>query len=191
MTFHDFQFVRRSLVEFVRPNLLGTPKEFQTLFVQPIQEGQCADHSSNEFSLMKGRVFVLRSLTKGVIQRRSDTVLRSTLLSIEDHVLMVHLSERQRDLYEYGMTERVKKNRFFAFSVGSKIWNHPDLVYNSVKSNQTEADLEIDDVKEDDLDNEEYFSTPKKKANLFVPSDWNSVLEGITVIVEIGFVFLN
>ena len=56
------------MVSFVKPNLLGTQKEFSNRFVNPIKNGQCRDSSVEDVRLMKYRSHVLNKLLKGCVQ---------------------------------------------------------------------------------------------------------------------------
>uniref|UniRef100_A0A915L7D5 Helicase ATP-binding domain-containing protein n=1 Tax=Romanomermis culicivorax TaxID=13658 RepID=A0A915L7D5_ROMCU len=57
------------MVNFVRPNYLGTKHEFSNMFERPIKNGQCADSTPNDARLMRYRVHVLTNLLKGFVQR--------------------------------------------------------------------------------------------------------------------------
>ena len=56
------------MVDFVKPNLLGTKKEFMNRFVNPILNGQCADSSANDVKLMKKRAHILHETLAGCVQ---------------------------------------------------------------------------------------------------------------------------
>jgi len=58
------------MVDFVRPNFLGTKQEFSNMFERPILNGQCADSNEGDIKLMRFRSHVLHSLLKGFVQRR-------------------------------------------------------------------------------------------------------------------------
>lgn len=53
------------MVNFVKPNLLGSLKEFQNRFVNPIKNGQCKDSSERDVKIMKRRAHVLHSKLDG------------------------------------------------------------------------------------------------------------------------------
>lgn len=57
------------MVDFVRPNYLGTKAEFTNMFERPIQNGQCIDSTPQDKKLMRFRAHVLHSLLKGFVQR--------------------------------------------------------------------------------------------------------------------------
>lgn len=63
------------MVNFVKPNYLGTPKEFNNRFVNPINNGQCTDSSSADVTLMKRRSHVLHRMLEGFVQVRYFQVL--------------------------------------------------------------------------------------------------------------------
>uniref|UniRef100_T1JR14 Uncharacterized protein n=1 Tax=Tetranychus urticae TaxID=32264 RepID=T1JR14_TETUR len=47
------------MAQFVKPNLLGTKKEFTNRFVNPISNGQHIDSTPDDVDLMKKRAYVL------------------------------------------------------------------------------------------------------------------------------------
>lgn len=59
------------MVQFVKPQLLGTRKEFSNRFVNPISNGQCADSSPYDVKLMKKRAHILHNLLSGSVQVRN------------------------------------------------------------------------------------------------------------------------
>uniref|UniRef100_H2YW63 Helicase C-terminal domain-containing protein n=1 Tax=Ciona savignyi TaxID=51511 RepID=H2YW63_CIOSA len=125
------------MVDFVRPNFLGTRQEFSNMFERPIFNGQCADSTESDVRLMRFRSHVLHSLLKGFVQRRSHSVLQNRLPMKEEHVLMIRLSQWQKKLYNTFIGQRMEggsgswcssANPIKAFSVCCKIWNHPDVI---------------------------------------------------------------
>jgi hypothetical protein len=56
------------MVSFVKPNLLGTSKEFSNSFIRPIENGQCADSTVMDVKLMKRRCHVLHKTLEGCVQ---------------------------------------------------------------------------------------------------------------------------
>ncbi len=57
------------MVDFVRPNFLGTRTEFSNMFERPITNGQCQDSTPQDVRLMRFRAHVLHSLLEGFVQR--------------------------------------------------------------------------------------------------------------------------
>lgn len=134
------------MVDFVRPNYLGTKTEFSNMFERPIQNGQCIDSTPQDIKLMRYRAHVLHSLLLGFVQRRSHVVLQNSLPQKEEYVLLVRMTPFQRDLYEVFMNDVVRTkavpNPLKAFAVCCKIWNHPDVLYNFLKKREADLDLE-------------------------------------------------
>ncbi|CAH1170394.1 unnamed protein product [Phaedon cochleariae] len=136
------------MVDFVRPNYLGSKTEFCNMFERPIMNGQCIDSTEADIKLMRYRAHVLHSLLLGFVQRRSHTVLHSALPQKEEYVLMVRMTPFQRTLYETFMNEVVRiqavPNPLKAFAVCCKIWNHPDVLYNFLKKRAGGEAVDID-----------------------------------------------
>jgi len=57
-----------TMVNFVKPNLLGTINEFKNRFVNPITNGQCQDSTPYDVRTMKMRAHVLHELLVGSVQ---------------------------------------------------------------------------------------------------------------------------
>ncbi len=57
------------MVDFVRPNFLGTRAEFANMFERPILNGQCLDSTPRDVRLMRHRAHVLTKQLKGFVQR--------------------------------------------------------------------------------------------------------------------------
>uniref|UniRef100_A0A182J521 Helicase ARIP4 n=1 Tax=Anopheles atroparvus TaxID=41427 RepID=A0A182J521_ANOAO len=136
------------MVDFVRPNYLGTKTEFSNMFERPIQNGQCIDSTPQDIKLMRYRAHVLHSLLLGFVQRRSHSVLQTSLPQKEEYVLQIRMTEFQRKLYSVFMNEVVRTkavpNPLKAFAVCCKIWNHPDVLYNFLKQSERDLDLELE-----------------------------------------------
>ncbi|KOC64209.1 Helicase ARIP4 [Habropoda laboriosa] len=139
------------MVDFVRPNYLGTKSEFCNMFERPIQNGQCIDSTPQDIRLMRYRAHVLHALLEGFVQRRSHSVLQVSLPRKEEYILLVRMTPHQRKLYDTFMNQVVKTravpNPLKAFAVCCKIWNHPDILYHFLRKRQANE--------EDDLDLEE------------------------------------
>uniref|UniRef100_A0A3B3Z855 RAD54 like 2 n=1 Tax=Periophthalmus magnuspinnatus TaxID=409849 RepID=A0A3B3Z855_9GOBI len=144
------------MVDFVRPDFLGTRQEFSNMFERPILNGQCVDSTPQDLQLMRYRSHVLHSLLEGFVQRRGHDVLKEQLPSKEEHVILVRLSPLQRALYtefmnrfrEAGNTGWLSLNPLKAFCVCCKIWNHPDVLYEALQKENlaSEQDLDLDDI---------------------------------------------
>lgn len=134
------------MVDFVRPNYLGTKTEFSNMFERPIQNGQCIDSTPQDIKLMRYRAHVLHSLLLGFVQRRSHVVLQNSLPLKEEFVILVRMTSFQRKLYDVFMNDVVRTkavpNPLKAFAVCCKIWNHPDVLYNFLKKREADLDLE-------------------------------------------------
>lgn len=60
------------MVNFIKENLLGSLKEFRNRFINPIQNGQCADSTAQDVRLMKKRAHILYEMLAGCIQVTFD-----------------------------------------------------------------------------------------------------------------------
>nr|XP_057940254.1 helicase ARIP4-like isoform X2 [Doryrhamphus excisus] len=144
------------MVDFVRPDFLGTRQEFSNMFERPILNGQCVDSTPQDIQLMRYRSHVLHSLLEGFVQRRGHDVLKDQLPCKEEHVILVRLSPLQRALYtefmnrfrEAGNTGWLSLNPLKAFCVCCKIWNHPDVLYEALQKENlaSDQDLDLDDI---------------------------------------------
>ncbi|XP_063226661.1 uncharacterized protein LOC134533208 isoform X2 [Bacillus rossius redtenbacheri] len=136
------------MVDFVRPNYLGTKTEFCNMFERPIQNGQCIDSTPQDIRLMRYRAHVLHSLLEGFVQRRSHSVLQVSLPQKEEYVLLLRMTNFQRTLYDTFMNEVVRTkavpNPLKAFAVCCKIWNHPDILYYFLKKRNCGEDVDLD-----------------------------------------------
>ncbi|XP_068572457.1 transcriptional regulator ATRX-like isoform X2 [Cebidichthys violaceus] len=126
------------MVNFIKRNLLGSLGEFRNRFINPIQNGQCADSTSKDVRIMKNRAHVLHAMLVGCVQRRDYSELTQFLPPKHEYVLAVRLSPHQYKLYRYyldhvtgmGSTINAAKvrtgaNLFKDFQVLSRIWTHP------------------------------------------------------------------
>jgi RAD54-like protein 2 len=140
------------MVNFVRPNYLGTKSEFSNMFERPIMNGQCNDSTPEDIKLMRYRAHVLHSLLEGFVQRRGHDVFLNSLPRKQEFVILVKLSQIQKELYLAFMeaigamnpSERINPLRTFA--ICCKIWNHPDVLYKYNLNKDTDLDLDIPEI---------------------------------------------
>ena len=63
-----FNFSDHCMVNFVKPHLLGTRREFSNRFVNPIVNGQHKDSTAYDTKVMKRRAHVLHEMLAGFVQ---------------------------------------------------------------------------------------------------------------------------
>jgi len=61
-------YLDHCMVDFIRPNLLGSIKEFTNRFINPITNGQYSDSTAFDVKLMKRRSHVLHRMLEGFVQ---------------------------------------------------------------------------------------------------------------------------
>ncbi|CAB1352711.1 unnamed protein product, partial [Coregonus sp. 'balchen'] len=93
------------MVNFIKENLLGSIKEFRNRFINPIQNGQCADSTPRDVRIMKNRTHVLHAMLVGCVQRRDYSTLTKFLPPEHEYVMAV----RYR-LYRYYLDNFTGKN---------------------------------------------------------------------------------
>uniref|UniRef100_A0A3Q3EHW7 DNA helicase n=1 Tax=Labrus bergylta TaxID=56723 RepID=A0A3Q3EHW7_9LABR len=116
------------MVNFIKKNLLGSLGEFRNRFINPIQNGQCADSTPKDVRVMKKRAHVLHAMLDRCVQRRDYSELTQFLPPKHEYVLAVRISPLQYRLYltETGISKvKAGANLFKDFHVFSRIWNHP------------------------------------------------------------------
>ncbi|CAK9801556.1 Transcriptional regulator ATRX homolog [Anthophora plagiata] len=122
------------MVQFVKPNLLGTKKEFLNRFANPITNGQFDDSTEYDVKLMKKRAYVLHKMLKGCVQRFDYSVLTPFLPPKQEYVIFVNLAEVQMKLYRYYLENFARRTRsaggsiFTDFQALQRIWTHPMLL---------------------------------------------------------------
>ncbi|XP_054162344.1 helicase ARIP4-like [Oppia nitens] len=145
------------MIDFVRPNYLGTRHEFINMFEKPITNGQCIDSTGYDKQLMRYRTHVLYQLLKGFVQRRSHIVLQNALPMKNEYVLMCRMTKLQKDLMMAFMdtaihdpdslgTYKGRINILVIFAVCCKIWNHPDIIYDILREGISRDDLDIEAI---------------------------------------------
>ncbi|XP_065815177.1 transcriptional regulator ATRX isoform X1 [Labrus bergylta] len=126
------------MVNFIKENLLGSVKEFKNRFINPIQNGQCADSTSHDVRIMKKRAHILYEMLAGCVQRKDYTALTKFLPPKHEYVLSVRVTPLQCKLYRYylehftgvgnaleGGRGRAGTKLFQDFQMLSRIWTHP------------------------------------------------------------------
>ena len=149
------------MIQFVKPNLLGTRKEFLNRFVNPIQAGSCSDATPRDVKRMKRRAHILHNLLEGCVQRFDYTVLKPFLPPKMEYVISVQMSALQQKLYSYylehlaqGGPKRMGSGLFVDFNNLSRVWTHPMVLEMQYKRSNDDEEEEMDDFICDDSTSE-------------------------------------
>ncbi|KAL5280982.1 ATRX.2 family protein [Megaselia abdita] len=118
-----------AMVDFIKPGLLGTERQFGIHFSGPIRNGQHADSSREDIKLMKKKSFILHKKVQQFIQRKEVSILKTFLPTKFEYVLFIPLTDLQDKLYEECLTIEIsEKNILYAYNNLRKIWTHPKVL---------------------------------------------------------------
>ncbi|KAI9920155.1 hypothetical protein PsorP6_015675 [Peronosclerospora sorghi] len=77
-----------TMVNFARPNYLGSLEEFKNRYVSPITNGQCIDSSEADLRLARHRAFFLTRELKPFVLRRDQKYLFTQVPPKKEYVIM-------------------------------------------------------------------------------------------------------
>uniref|UniRef100_A0A3B5L6E0 DNA helicase n=1 Tax=Xiphophorus couchianus TaxID=32473 RepID=A0A3B5L6E0_9TELE len=129
--------IEHCMVNFIKENLLGSVKEFRNRFINPIQNGQCADSTLHDVRIMKKRAHILYEMLAGCVQRKDYSALTKFLPPKYEYVLSIRITPLQCKLYRHylehftvgnaleGGRGRAGTKLFQDFQMLSRIWTHP------------------------------------------------------------------
>lgn len=136
-----------TMVNFARPDYLGSLEEFKNRFVDPIENAQCVDSCEADLRLARQRAYVLTRELKPLVLRRDQQYLFKQLPPKKEWVLLCKLTDAQAKLYrqflEQGVPKRIAEvpgegvrtvvDVLGGFHVALSISNHPDVLMETYK----------------------------------------------------------
>ncbi|XP_060854287.1 transcriptional regulator ATRX homolog isoform X2 [Rhopalosiphum padi] len=128
------------MVDFIRPNLLGSIKDFTNRFINPITNGQYLDSTSIDVELMKGRSHVLHKMLEGFVQRFDYNVLTPFLPPKHEYVIYLKIADKQIELYQKYLDSYRQSDLFTNYNMLQIVWTHPKLL--ALYANRTESKRE-------------------------------------------------
>ncbi|XP_022165808.1 transcriptional regulator ATRX-like [Myzus persicae] len=147
-----------TLVEFVRPNILGNLTDFVTTFIKPIDAGQFIDSCDEDVKIMKQRTFILYKLLQNTVHRIDDKNLKPLFTNKIEYTIEINLTKFQCELYEkflhYNKTSNDGCNVFLRLHVLTLITLHPLTLYrlkHFKNSKQRELGTTVDEKLSKDL----------------------------------------
>nr|CDS32134.1 Transcriptional regulator ATRX [Hymenolepis microstoma] len=153
-----------TMVNFVKPNLLGSAREFANRFVNPIKNGQHSNSTQRDVQLMKKRAHVLFKTLDGCVQRRDYSCLTKYLPPRLEYVLKIRLCDVQRELYRAFLQTRAdrglttgddqKSTLFRDQQTLYRVWTHPFTLKMHETREARRAFLE-ESTSEEELDDED------------------------------------
>ena len=160
-----------AMVDWIKPALLGTVKEFNNLYANPIKDGQHQDSTLQMIKRMKQRSFILNKKLSKFVQRMEVGVLEKFLPTLEQYCIFVPLTPVQEKLYERFLTQNPPSGHQLLndYTALRKIWTHPKVLQNAY-DRAMKGELKIEDVKRRQMDD----------LNHDGPDDLLDVIEGNT-----------
>ena len=98
------------MVDYARPGVLGTLKEFKYRFEDPIGNGQCVDSTNVDIVEARKKAFVLRHELEPMVLRRDGKFLKSLLGEKHEWVLVCEITDLQKKLYKAFLRARQRQN---------------------------------------------------------------------------------
>ncbi|CAH1126465.1 unnamed protein product [Ceutorhynchus assimilis] len=169
------------MVQFIKPNLLGTYKEYLNRFVNPITNGQYTDSTQHDIMVMRRRSHVLHKLLDGVVQRQDYEVLAPYLPPKYEYIIFLKLTDVQIKLYKHYIENLARQNDgsnktsflFADFQQLQRICTHPRVLLDKSNEDRDKKEKNGDESEESegsiadfiDDDSESAESTPDESSN--------------------------
>ncbi|RZF40355.1 hypothetical protein LSTR_LSTR008785 [Laodelphax striatellus] len=135
------------MMNFVKPNYLGTKTEFINRFVNPITNGQFADSIEHDIKVMKRRAHVLHKMLDGITQRRDYNQLTRYLPPKQEYVISIRLTELQVGLMKTFLEKVVVQKRLFKdYQSLCRLWSHPLTLKYSIERSRKKPDGKLGDI---------------------------------------------
>lgn len=122
-TLHEYY----TLINFVKPYLLGNFEDFSSKFIKPITSGQSLEADDTAVKIMKERIFVLHRLLLNSYNYIYEQKLRNVFPTKFEHTIEVGMTPFQCELYNAFLTfiSDIKTSVEFQLHVLSLITLHP------------------------------------------------------------------
>ncbi|KAI6182203.1 SNF2-related and DNA RNA helicase domain containing protein [Aphelenchoides bicaudatus] len=168
-----------TMVNFIKPGLLGRPGEFEERFKKPIEAGQTKDADEIDVAQMRRRCHVLFTKLKGVIDRRDFTVLQDSLLPKLEYVISLRLTEKQAKLYQLYLDTEVDfsnglmiMQHYYTFA---RIFSHPYQLFvhqeeKALKDEKKVDEFIVEDSGSDEESNQNGLERPQTPEGWFETS---------------------
>lgn len=121
-----------AMVQWIKPNLLGTLHEFNLIYANPIKDGQSKDSTASEIKKMKQKSYVLNKNLSKFVQRMDAGVLREFLPIKHEYCISVPLTDVQEKLYNFYLeknrNDHMGKQLLPHYTALRKIWTHPKVL---------------------------------------------------------------
>lgn len=132
-----------TLVNFVKPNILGNLKDFNSTFIKPINSGQFIDSSDEAVQLMKQQTFILHKILQNTVHRVDDKHLKPLFKEKIEYTIEVNMTKFQCELYEkflnYNKASNDKCGVFLRLHVLTLITLHPLTLYRLIHYNNNKV----------------------------------------------------
>jgi len=182
-----------AMINFVKPNYLGTEHEFSRNFRIPIESGQHKDSSPNDVAYMRRRAFALNQRLKTILHRRDFDVLRAFLPPKFEYAVKIKCLPLQQELYrtylliqDIDPTARLNMAKLLGdYQYLMKIWTHPWLLkphfidgYSKYLKGQDQ--VKTDQFFQDDSDDPDESRPTKKNSSARVSQYFSHVKQNKT-----------
>lgn len=118
-----------AMVEWIKPNILGTIHEFNNIYANPIKDGQNKDSTDHQIKKMKQKSYVLNKNLSRFVQRKDAQVLKEFLPKKYEYCISVPLTKVQENLYntflQANRNGEMGRNLLPIYTGLRKIWTHP------------------------------------------------------------------
>lgn len=135
-----------TMVDFVKPNILGNFKDFTTTFIKPINGGQFIDSSDEAVKVMKQRTFILHKLLENSVHRIDDQNLKLLFTEKIEYTIELNMTEFQCELYQKFLhynktTNDTSTNVFLRLHILTLITLHPLTLYRLIHYNTKQPEF--------------------------------------------------